>query len=311
MLGAIDDKLYLYALRLFSDAGITGVNDPIFFNHSPKQAIYFDSDGEQYITGEQRSLLDDFCNVSLLFYLDDTVFEKRTLKRIAFFSLDLLCKKQYRSTLAYDVHMLLDLVYSADASIVLCRHENKIMLTFAGFGQACILSDWYEEEVDDDSIIEKIHVVNERLSTAYGFFLDIVYNIARQYYIYPISKEQAIYESLPLNAFDPNRERPSAYEIQEAIDTYLNTYINAYGDDYVEPGGKVISNKEISQELDALLLSIDNEEDAADESEFLEDSDYMGDTMASDDEENEIKNLDPELFKDPIKMVKWLEKHTK
>ena len=100
-------------------------------------------------------------------------------------------------------------------------------------------------------------------------------------------------------------------EIQEAIDTYLNTYINAYGDDYVEPGGKIISNKEISQELDALLLSIDNEEDAADESEFLEDSDYMGDTMASDDEENEIKNLDPELFKDPIKMVKWLEKHTK
>jgi len=52
------------------------------------------------------------------------------------------------------------------------------------------------------------------------------------------------------------------------------------------------------------FLSIDNEEDAADESEFLEDFDYRGDTMASDDEENEIKNLDPELIKDPIKMVK-------
>ncbi len=309
MYGVVDDKLYQYAMRLFSDAGIAGVNDPIFYNHSTKQAVYFDSDGEQYISSEQRGLLDDFCNVSLLFYLDDSVFEKRTFKRIAFFSLDLSCKKRYRSSLAYDVHMLLDHVYSSDASIVLCRHENKIMLTFAGFGQACILSDWYEEEVDDDIIIEKIHIVNERLSTAHGFFLDIVYNIARKYYIYPISKEQAIYESLPLNAFDPNRERPSAYEIQEAIDNYLNQYIDMYGDDYVEPGGKTINNQEISKELDALLLSIDDEEiDSTGEAEILDEIDYgLSDSTGEDN--NEIDQLDPEIFKDPIKMVKWLEKN--
>ena len=99
MYGVVDDKLYQYAMRLFSDAGIAGVNAPIFYNHSTKQAVYFDSDGEQYISSEQRGLLDDFCNVSLLFYLDDSVFEKRTLKRIAFFSLDLSCKKRYRSSL--------------------------------------------------------------------------------------------------------------------------------------------------------------------------------------------------------------------
>lgn len=297
-------------MKLYSDAGIAGIDDPIFINHTSKQAVYFDSDGDQYLSAEQRSLLDDFDNVSLLFYLDDRVFDKRTHKKIAFFSLDLTCAKRYRSRLAYDVHMLLDRVFTADASIVMCRHENSIMFTFAGFRHACILSDWYEEEIDDESIIEKIHIVNERLSTAYDFFLDIIYNIARKYYIYPISKEQAIYDSLPLNAFDPNRERPSAYEIQEAIDNYLNTYINIYGTDYVEPGGKVINNKEISQELDSLLLAIDDEDtEMPAEDYMMEDNDFQDDTPSNDDF-NEIEKLDPELFKDPVKMVKWLEKHS-
>lgn len=309
MFNAIDDKLYDYAMRLLSTAGIAGVDDPVFINHTSKQAIYFDSDGKQYLSSDQRGLLDDFCNVSLLFFLDDKVFEKRTHKRIAFFSLDLLCLKKYRSQIAYDVQMLLEYVYNADASIVLCRHDDKVMFTFAGFGQACVMSDWFEEETDDDTIIERIHVVNERLSTAHEFYLDIIYNIARKYYIYPISKEQAIYESLPLNCFDPNKERPDSYEIQEAIDKYLNTYVDLYGDDYVESRGKIISNNEISMELDALLLSIDDDIEEIDDTDVLEASVY-DDSETQTDEEREIDDLDPELFKDPVKLVKWIEKHT-
>lgn len=308
MLGVSDDKLYGIAMELFRDAGIADNGNPIFINHTPEQAIYFDCASDKYLTGEQRDSLSDFCNVSLLFELDDTVFEKYTSKRIAVFSIDLDCQIRYRSITAYNVHMLLDYVFNYDASIVLFRHSNKIMLTFAGFGQACILSDWYDES-DDSEIVEKIHVVNESLHTAKEFFYDIIYNIARKYYIYPISKEQAIYESLPLNCFDPNKERPDAYEIQSAIDNYINTYVDMYGDDYVEPRGKVINNNEISQELDLLLLAIEDESEIESDMDMDdENSDYQDNTAGSDDYK-EFENLDPELFKDPVKMVKWLEKN--
>ena len=78
----------------------------------------------------------------------------------------------------------------------------------------------------------------------------------------------------------------------------------AYGDDYVGYEETVINqNNRISDDIDLLLLEISDDEDIHDEIE-------ENDSVDNDEEDiYEFEDYDPEIFRDPTLMVKWLNKN--
>ena len=88
-----------------------------------------------------------------------------------------------------------------------------------------------------------------------------------------------------------------------------------YGDDYIEPvSSSHTITGDIDAELDMLSFELESEE------EVIQDGiiDDEADDETSDDEyeesekkdEYEYDDVDPEIFKDAERMVKWLEKST-
>lgn len=142
------------------------------------------------------------------------------------------------------------------------------------------------------------------------YFLDFIYSMARNYYIYPTSSSFAIYKLLPIDFFSSDSSGfVSKEEIKEIIEAELSTVRELYGDDYVEYNEnetRLSNDIETKNDIELLLLDLENDEEAVPE-EYLEDSDLELETNQGFDE-YELSNLDSELFEDPVLMVKWLQK---
>ena len=221
-----------------------------------------------------------------------------------------------RSQVANDVHMLLDSIISADATIVLFRHGDNFLLSMVGFGQKSILSDWYLIEDHFEEFIEKLHIANVSIKSAKEYFFDLIYSVAREYYTYPVTREMAMYSLLPIDYFGSDTYGyVDREQIQNLINNALNFYIYQYCDDYVEQEQYRLTHERdlnVGAELDLMLLDMDDEdngnpfgEELEDPDEDFEDEEYREDNVL---DEYEFDDVDPEIFEDPTLMVKWLEK---
>ncbi len=308
------DNFYIDALEIFSNAGLTDSSNPVFDNHSLDRFVYYDCPNIVALTKWQRKILNCIDAISLLFTINGDAFERFSQEKINFYSAELICFEANRSQVAVDVHSILSQIIDCDASVFLFKHDENIMISIIGFQQECILSDWYSI-YDHDDLLDKLDILNVRLDTAKHFFFDLVFSVAREYYVHPISKEQAMYCSLPDDYFQKNPDvKLSREELKEIIDETLNYYVNKYGSDYVyEDQYSVVASKSDDAELDLLLLSlnsddIDNEPESPYGETVVEPSIPSEDDTVNDD--FDFSNFDPELFKDPILLVKWLENHS-
>lgn len=127
-----DEKFfYIFSMELFNNAGHVFTLSPEFINHSPKQFVYFDNRTDTILSRTQRELFQSFNNISRLFSVNNCIF----------FSMNLITAENNRSQAAHDIHTLIHSLTESEGTICLFRHENKIMLSLAGFGYSCILSD--------------------------------------------------------------------------------------------------------------------------------------------------------------------------
>ena len=105
-------------------------------------------------------------------------------------------------------------------------------------------------------------------------------------------------------------------------DDYITLQTSAaereYGDDYVEYDDEVrvgTKTAEISADLDMMLLEMDMETDNLfdedDDDAESEDDEFAEEEDAEENEPDvyEFEDVDPEIFRDPTLMVKWLRKH--
>ena len=309
-----DSGFYHIALELFSDAGLTDVSDPLYFNHSPDQLIYFDCLNPVNYSIYQRCVLKKLIhNISFLFEFDDDTFERRSGKTIRFFCAELFCETAERSQIACYVHSQMCPVLDCDASVFLFEHNGFFMISIIGFNNKCILSDWYY--IDDyGSFIDKLNIANTRLDTAAHYLSDLIYSIARPYYTHPISIESAMYLTLPDNYYTVNKGiKLSREELKEMIQDALRFYEYKYGDDYVNNEQCDIITSETNEirmdvDIDMMLLSLQDDENDDVESldETFDDDSY---SSAENDEPN-TEAVDPQIFRDPVLMVKWIETHS-
>lgn len=292
------ESFYTYAMELFFKAGHATTSEPKFMNHSPEQFVYFDNSGEVSLSPYQRSLFKMFNNISHLFSVNEC----------SFFSMNLLTARGNRSQSACDIHTMLHPIVGADGTICLFRFNDEVMLSFVGYGVRCILSDWYLMDDNQEQLTEKLDIANVSIKSGCDYFSDMIYTLSRQYYLNP---QPMVSELLPSNTefYKIDKE-----ELNEFIAHELTTPQREYGDDYVEyDESSELQAIDISADLDLMLLEMDDDDSNlfSEEIESSEDDDEVSEHIDFFDEyeqqdEYEFDDVDPEIFRDPTLMVKWL-----
>ena len=288
MFSSCAEKFFEYALELFVKSGHTDATEPEFTNHSTKQFIYLDCDKNFSLSQKQRDVFRLFDNISRLF----------TIKGIAFFSLNLLVSSSERSQAAHNSHTLIQSVVNDQATICMSRHDNEIILSFAGYGSTCILSDWYSSEY---KILERLDIANMTITDNREYFFDFVSIFARHYYF---SNKPTFYDSLPLNFFSDWKSDVTREEIEEFLREQRFSIVKEYGNDYVEydihsPEESIDNEYEfdlVLQEAENVQISFSEEEDLPEQ---------------TDSDEYDLSDIAPEIFADPELLLNYIEKFSK
>lgn len=291
------EDFYKCAMELFSNAGHISTLEPEFFNHSPEQFIYFDNKSEISLSQNQREMFKLFNNVSRLFSVNDCVF----------FSINLLTAQRYRSQAAHDLHTMMHPLIEADGTICLFKCNNEMILSFIGYGNRCVLSDWYPITDDYRTLLSKLDIANISIQSGVEYFADMVYILARSYYF--AGCKLTIHDLLPVDFIYKELDRE---ELNQIIKDTLSAPEHEYGDDYVEYEESIGTYQaDIGVEFDLMFLETDIEDDNPFGEEIEDSGDESDDFFNSDELEQDIyefDDVDQEIFQDPTLMIKWLKK---
>ena len=296
------ENFYKYAMELFSRAGHVFTSFPEFFNHSPEQFVFFDNKSDIVLSRGQRMLFRVFSNVSRLF----------TVNGCAFFSINLLTAPKGRSQVAHDIHTMIHPIIGADGTICLFHYNDEVMISFVGFGYHCILSDWYSMDDDFDNLLERLDIANMSIGRGADYFSDMIFSLARYYYLHD---QPTTFELLPVDfVSSAGVDGVDRDEIDRQIEYELASPQHNYEDEYVEYDesrkSAVSKREDVIAELDLMLLEMDDDNDnpfgeeidSGDDDTFGESDEYM------ERDYYEFDDVDPEIFRDPTLMVKWLNK---
>lgn len=300
------EQFYKDCMERLYTAGHVFTLEPLFYNHSSEEFVYFDCAEAVSLTRDQRKLLQQFNNISKLI----------TTNGCTFLSINLLCSRKHRSQVAHDIHTMLNPVIGTQGSIIFFRYDDELMLSFMGFGTTCRLSDWYDVDDPMDELADKLDIANMSLSSDSNYFDDFAYVLIRSYYQLP--RVTSLSELLPLNFFAYLDEENFDREIvDQIIKERLREPETQYGDDYVPDDEELpqeTNNDDLDSELDLMLLEMNETDDNlfGEEVEQDEDDGFFDDEeeMMQEEKDNyEFDDVDPEIFQDPAKMVKWIERH--
>lgn len=295
--------LYENALALFRKAGFTASYTPLTADHSFKQAVYLDTEKAVYV---DKGLLNSALEVSHLFNLGNEYFNKRS-GSIDFYSVRLHCLKKSRSQVAHDVHSILHNSFSVETSVVLFCHDNYVMLSVAGIGGDVVLSEWYDFFYDFEALADLLNIGQFSVSSAHQFAVDLIYTVARTYYLEPDLQGVSLYSILPLtyygNGLLRNEEAGETLPAKELIAKTIRDRELEYGDDYVHSEHGVIRDiSAFEDELARLSFELELQDEGAEA-----DSPLDGTSEVLERDDYEYGDVDPEIFNDPTLMLEWLD----
>ena len=317
----MDNKLfYEYVLSLLFEAGHVITPFPIYRNHTSNEALYIDSKEDVVLNRFDRGLLSLMDNVSLLADIKWPGVVDELDENVQIYSITVNFSNRCRSQSVADIHHLMQRYWNCTHSIVFFKHCEKYIVSFANNVCSHILSDWRNVGMDYDDIIDRICVGNISLTTSNEYFHDFLYAVAREYYIRPISFEEASYGLMPADYITKSLASDISFskdEIKEIIQSNLVAFETVYGDDYVEPKytGMEEHNQHhnISAEIDRISFELELNSDIDDTQ--LEQFDFEEEGFEEDNDDDFFdgydENVDPAIFDDPVLMVKWLEKKQK
>jgi hypothetical protein len=226
----------------------------------------------------------------------------------AFFSINLLTAKGDRSQVAYELHTMIHPIVEAKATICLFRFNNEIMLSFAGYGNRCVLSDWYsldESDGSNEQLADKLNIANISIRSGYEYFLDMVYILARPYYL---TSPPTVYDLIPIDLISNEMfDEIDKEELNQFIEYELATPQREYGDDYVDfDEYSKPQPTDVYADLDLMLLDMEDEDDNPFGEDIEDDEEDSESDESEKQDEYEFDDVNPEIFQDPTLMVKWL-----
>ena len=292
------EDFYQFAMELFSNSGHISTFEPEFFNHSPERFIYFDNKSELSLSQEQRKMFQRFNNISRLFSANGCVF----------FSVNLLIAQKHRSQTAHDLHTMIHPLIGANGTIFLFKCHDEMLLSFIGYGNCCVLSDWYPMTDDYQILLNKLDIANISIQSEVEYFADMVYSFARSYY--HVGSKSTILNLLPVDFIYRGLDQE---ELDQIVKDIMTAPEREYGDDYVgynESTGTY--HVDIGAEFDLMLLEMNIEDDNpfGEEIEEHEGDGFLDDEYVGESEQDiyEFDDVALEVFQDPTLMVKWLKK---
>ena len=313
----VDARFFEYVSELLNGAGHMITSVPIYMNHSASETLYIDSNKDVTTSRFERTMLMQLGNVSLLTKMTWPGVVEDLTETVHIYSISIDVPDRNRSQFVADSHRLLHQYWNCQHSIVFFKNRHQYVISFANKDQSHILSDWFDIKVDYDEVVEKIDISNISLNSSNDYFADFIYAVARKYYLYPISVEEATYSMIPLtfvaSAFGVKTEA-SKDDVKTLAKANLLYYETLYGDDYVAPVlvgyDEQAQFQRMATELDRISFELELAAELDEEVEvaFDDSDDDLGEFDDDFDEEFD-DDLDPAIFDDPILMVKWLEQH--
>jgi len=313
-----EKNFVLSAIDFFKTIGHTLTCKPYLIADDIRYCIYFDLDFNHVFTQQEIESFSYISQLSLLFQLDDSVFDVSTQRSIEYYAIELSVSRSDRSNIAYIIHNSFARE-STNNTVILFRNDSECMLSISygkgEYGNKIYLSDWINAD-SDVSYIEKIIAYNLSFSSSASFLSDFIYYSAREYYIYKISKEYIYNQILNLDFFkiDYRLDRDA---LNKFIEDILYSHIKFYGEDYIEVDeydDNINNNNHEALELDILELELELELESDGKSEiddFEEFGESDNDSSEDDTDVNQVNidDIDDYILNDPIELIKWLENH--
>jgi hypothetical protein len=237
-------------------------------------------------------LLNSVKQIAQLFDFDDF---KQAEPIVRFFSIDIDGYGKARTLVQHQIHALIARK-AKYCTVLIIRSDESISISAADSNYAkhnvIFLSDWYDLDTEDiEGFFADIGYGYYSLSNGADFISDFVYQVAREYYIHPMS-----YEYLRFEIGDENVDN-------------LADIIQKYEDDYIDDEYITYENKKIEiEEIDFDLIEYDLEQmQLADDEES--DDDYIDDEENEPSEGYDISQIPPEVLSDPVLLLKWLDEN--
>lgn len=305
------------AIHLFRTIGHTLTYKPYLIANDIKYCIYFDLGFKYIFTQQEEESFSYISQLSLLFQLEDNIFDIATHKSIKYYAIELSVSKSNRSNIAHTVHNSFSRE-STNGTVILFRNDSECMLSISygkgEDGNKIYLSDWINVNSDVE-YIEKIDVQNLSFSSSLAFISDFIYYSAREYYIYQFSKEYIYNQILNLDFFRTDY-RVDKEAVNRFIDEMLYGHIKLYGDDYIEEdehNGNINNTNYDDLDLDMIELELESESDKKSQIDDFEEFDEMNDDSYEKDIDAyqvDIDEIDDYILNDPIELIKWLENNS-
>ncbi len=304
-----------FVFSLLTESGHVVTSDPVYTNHSSKEMLYVDSTADVMVSNMDRQLLLEVDNISLLQELTWSGQESGVDENVQIYSMEVNSLATCRSQDVARIHQLLCYYWSCTHSIVFFKSQNSFVISFADNLRSHILSDWYDFTEGGSILIEKLNIGTISLDSSNQYFEDFLFAVAREYYIYPISVEEASYGMIPIDYISNGlllSLNSSKIDIKAMIRSNLRTYETQYGSDYIEPRHTGIEEhadyKDVTDEIDRLSFELEVAND--DEVDYKPQDNVSNSDNCRDDEEL-FEDINPEIFDDPVLMIKWLEQSQK
>lgn len=296
--------LYENALALFRKAGFTANLTPLSANHSFKQVVYLDSEKTIYV---DQGTLNCAFDISHLFDLGDAFFVEETGSVISFYSVQLNCLAKHRSQMAHDIHSVLHASFSTDISVILFYLDANVMISIAGVDEDIILSEWYDFFYDFDKLADLLNIGQFSISSSHQFIIDLIYTVARAYYLEPDLEGLSVYSIIPLTYYGngplENDNAEGALPLKEFIVQSIRGKELEYGDDYVQSEHGIVRDMSaMEDELARLSFELELQEEETEAPNFLD-----GTAGELERDDYEYEDIDPEVFNDPTLMLQWLD----
>lgn len=308
------------AIHLFRTIGHTLTYKPYLVADDIKYCIYFDFGFKHIFTQQEVESISYINQLSLLFQLDDNIFDIATHRSIKYYAIELSGSKSNRSHIAHTIHNSFSRE-SASSTVILFRNDSECMLSISygkgEDGNKIYLSDWINANSEVD-YIEKISVENLSFSSSVAFIADFIYYSARKYYIYQFSKEYIYNQILNLDFFRIDY-RLDKDAVNKFIEDMLYGHIKFYGDDYIEEDeyDENMNNTNYNDlDLDMIELELELESDEKSQIgdfEEFDEGDEMDDDSYEDGKDSyqvDIDKIDDYILNDPIELVKWLKNNS-
>ena len=315
-----NESLDSIAMKFFSAIGHTCASAALYSDNDPMHFVYETLATKTALSSADRTALLFAKNMSLLFKMDNSVFDSARSTAIYYFSVDLDVPKGDRSATASEIQMIVARIVKS-RTVIFFRNESAYMLSFSTKNsdgkESAILSDWFFANSHDDCFYESLASYNFSFASAYTFYTDFCRAAARQYYIYPCSRELARYDILPsLLGSNENNDSLTREDIADMVRDILLEPVKAYGDDYIDDVNLTAYATDDSEDTDFDLLEYELEEMGAFDDGF-QDIPFEDETeltsQASSDTHSQIDSasIPDDIMRDPVKLLTWLEDHKK